>query len=401
MFIFADKTKMYEFINRNIELFNRDINNNLEEIKYIISNSSFLVIGGAGSIGSAVVREIFERNPRVLHVVDISENGLTELVRDLRSSIGYIDGEFKTFALDIGTGIYDRFFENYGRYDYVLNFSALKHVRSEKDPFTLMRMIEVNILNTEKTLEQCIKKRVKKYFCVSTDKATKPVNLMGASKRIMELFLMEKSKDIDITTARFANVLFSDGSLPQSFLYRLEKNQPISAPNDVKRYFITKEESGRLCLLALILGDNRDIFIPKIEKLKPIGFDEIAIKLLKNYGYEPFFCSSEEQARELVKTLPQSGKWPCYFSASDTTGEKEIEEFYTDNDLIERNKFLDIDIIKSKATYNKDKLIEFKKKIKFFKEKGWNKSDLVELFSMVLGDELDYKDLGKYLDDKM
>jgi len=216
-----------------------------------VEHASFLVLGGAGSIGQAVTKEIFKRSPKKLHVVDISENNLVELVRDIRSSYGYIKGDFKTFALDIGSKVYDAFIEKDGQYDYVLNLSALKHVRSEKDPFTLMRMIEVNILNTLKTCLQSQAKGVKKYFCVSTDKAANPVNMMGASKRIMELFLMREANQLPISTARFANVAFSDGSLLHGFQNRIIKKQPIAAPDDVKRYFITQEEAGQLCLILV------------------------------------------------------------------------------------------------------------------------------------------------------
>ena len=202
-----------ELIGREKELFAEDIESHKKELGEIISSSRFLVLGGAGSIGQAVTKEIFKRNPRKLHVVDISENNMVELVRDIRSSYGYINGDFQTFALDVGSVEYDAFWEADGQYDYVLNLSALKHVRSEKDPFTLMRMIEVNIFNTDKTLQQCIEKGVKKYFCVSTDKAVNPVSMMGASKRIMEMFVNRRSKDINVSMARFANVAFSGGLL--------------------------------------------------------------------------------------------------------------------------------------------------------------------------------------------
>jgi len=229
--------KILKLIGRNKELFKADILKNDNELKNIVLSSTFLVIGGAGSIGQAVTKEIVKRNPKKLHVVDISENNMVELVRDIRSSFGYIDGEFATFALDIGSLEYDAFIKNDGKYDYVLNLSALKHVRSEKDPFTLMRMIETNIFNTDKTIKQSIASGVKKYFCVSTDKAANPVNMMGASKRIMEMFVNRKSLDIEVSMARFANVAFSDGSLLHGFNQRIEKNQPLVAPNDIKRYF--------------------------------------------------------------------------------------------------------------------------------------------------------------------
>lgn len=287
-----------KLIGRDGELFEEDIKRVGKELDETVGKSKFLIIGGAGSIGSAVVKEIFKRNPKKLHVVDISENDLVELVRDIRSSLGYIKGEFKTFVLDVGSDIYDTFIENDGKYDYVLNLSALKHVRSEKDPYTLMRMIDVNIFNTNKTISQSIKKGAKKYFCVSTDKATNPVNMMGASKRIMECFLMKRSLEIPVSTARFANVAFSKGSLLFGFNRRIEKKQPISAPKDIKRYFITQKESGELCLMSAIFGENRDIFFPKLsEKLHLISFAEIAVKYLNELGYEPYECKSEEGKR--------------------------------------------------------------------------------------------------------
>ena len=324
-------------IGREKELFVQDMSNHDDELNRIVASSTFLVIGGAGSIGQAVTKEIFKRKPKKLHVVDISENNMVELVRDIRSSHGYIDGDFQTFALDVGSVEYDAFIKVDGEYDYVLNLSALKHVRSEKDPFTLMRMIDVNILNTEKTLLQSIANKSKKYFCVSTDKAANPVNMMGASKRIMEMFLMRRSLDINISTARFANVAFSDGSLLHGFNQRIQKAQPIVAPQDIKRYFVTPKESGELCLMSCIFGENRDIFFPKLsEELHLISFAEIAVKYLKQIGYEPYLCVSEDEARKLAYSLPAQGKWPCLFTDSDTTGEKDFEEFgYKKYDLLE------------------------------------------------------------------
>ena len=320
-------------LGRENELFSADIIKNEGQLSKVIAASSFLVIGGAGSIGQAVSKEIFKRKPLKLHIVDISENNMVELVRDIRSSFGYIDGDFQTFALDIGSLEYDAFIKSDGKYDYVLNLSALKHVRSEKDPYTLMRMIDVNIFNTDKTIEQAINNGAKKYFCVSTDKAANQVNMMGASKCIMEMFLMKRSIDIPISTARFANVAFSDGSLLHGFNQRIQKQQPIVAPKDIKRYFVTPQESGELCLMSCIFGDNRDIYFPKLDKdINLITFAEIAKKYLNSLGYEPYLCASENEARDLVKVLPSEGKWPCLFTLSDTTGEKDIEEFFTDND---------------------------------------------------------------------
>lgn len=389
-------------IGRRKELFVDDIKYQEKELCHIVSLSKFLVIGGAGSIGQAVVKEIFKRNPLKLHVVDISENNLVELVRDLRSSYGYITGDFGTFALDIGSVEYDAFIESDGLYDYVLNLSALKHVRSEKDPFTLMRMIDVNIFNTEKTLQQSIDKGVNKYFCVSTDKAANPVNMMGASKRIMEMFLMRRSKEIKISTARFANVAFSDGSLLHGFDQRIKKRQPIVAPNDIKRYFVIPKESGELCLMSCIFGENRDIFFPKLsENLHLISFADIAIKYLKELNYEPHLCKSENEARELIKTLPEMGKWPCLFNESDTTGEKDFEEFYTENETLDMNRFISLGIIKNEADFSNNLLDMFSSTIQNMKDqKCWSKSELVDLFFEMIPN-FGHKEMGKYLDSKM
>ncbi len=389
-------------IGRSEELFVSDISKHESELSRIVSSSRFLVIGGAGSIGQATTKEIFKRNPKKLHVVDISENNMVELVRDIRSSYGYIDGDFQTFALDIGSIEYDAFWEADGAYDYVLNLSAIKHVRSEKDPYTLMRMIEVNIFNTDKTIRQAIDKGVKKYFCVSTDKAANPVNMMGASKRIMEMFLMRRSKDIFISTARFANVAFSDGSLLHGFNKRIEKKQPIVAPNDIKRYFVIPKESGELCLMSCIFGENRDVFFPKLsEQLHLITFAEIAVKYLRDVGYEPYLCSTEDEARALVNTLPLEGKWPCLFTSSDTTGEKDFEEFFTDKETLDMDRFINLGVIKNELNIEEEKLNLFERKISEFKSnRAWTKEEIVELFFEMIPN-FGHKETGKYLDSKM
>ena len=394
--------RILNLIGRNKELFTDDISNYKKELSEIVSSSKFLVIGGAGSIGQAVTKEIFKRNPKKLHVVDISENNMVELVRDIRSSFGYIDGDFQTFALDIGSIEYDAFIKADGQYDYVLNLSALKHVRSEKDPFTLMRMIDVNVFNTDKTLQQSIDNGVKKYFCVSTDKAANPVNMMGASKRIMEMFLMRKSLEINISTARFANVAFSDGSLLHGFNQRIEKRQPIVAPNDIKRYFVTPQESGELCLMSCIFGENRDIFFPKLsEELDLISFADIAVKYLEAKGYKPYLCKSEDEARELSKTLPEQGKWPCLFTSSDTTGEKDFEEFFTDKEILDMQRFENLGIIKNEALFDEGLLNNFESTMKNYKlNLSWSKEDIVkEFFRMI--PNFGHKETGKYLDGKM
>ena len=389
-------------IGRNKELFSTDIQNTEAKISEIVSASRFLVLGGAGSIGQAVTKEIFKRNPAKLHVVDISENNLVELVRDVRSSFGYIPGDFQAFALDVGSVEYDAFFKADGGYDYILNLSALKHVRSEKDPYTLMRMVDVNVFNTDKTVRQAIEAGATKYFCVSTDKAANPVNMMGASKRIMEMFLMRRSQNIKISTARFANVAFSDGSLLHGFNQRLEKRQPIVAPKDVRRYFVTPKESGELCLMSCIFGDNRDIFFPKLsEELHLISFADIAVKYLEQKGLEPVVCLDEDEARELAKTLPKQGKWPCLFTNSDTTGEKDFEEFYTDQEVLDMDRFNNLGIIKNEALYDEALLDEFEERIFSMKNSlAWSKDDLVQMFFRMIPDFC-HKETGKYLDSKM
>ena len=389
-------------IGRTKPLFETDISSRRKELKDLVSNSRFLVIGGAGSIGQAVTREIFKRNPLALHVVDISENNMVELVRDIRSTLGYIDGDFRTFAIDCGSNEYRALMNASKGYDYVLNLSALKHVRSEKDPFTLMRLIDVNILNTIKTVHMAKAQGAKKYFCVSTDKAANPVNMMGASKRIMEMFLMRESESMEISTARFANVAFSDGSLLHGFNQRFAKRQPISAPNDVRRYFVTPQESGELCLMSCLLGENRNIFFPKLsEQLHLTSFSDIAERYIKNLGYEPFQCSTEQEARDRSAELITSKRWPCYFFKSDTSGEKDFEEFFTDNEVLDMDRFKNLGVIKNEADFDTNLLDNFLQVISKLRNKEvWEKAPIVELFNQMIPD-FDHKETGKYLDQRM
>ena len=394
--------KLLSLIGRSSELFSSDILNESASIADVIAGSSFLVIGGAGSIGQAVTREIFSRNPYKLHVVDVSENNMVELVRDLRSTEGYGSGEFKTFALDCGSLEFEALIKNEGPYDYMFNLSALKHVRSEKDPYTLMRMIMVNVFNTVKTLQLAKEMGAKKYFCVSTDKAANPVNMMGASKRIMEMFLMRESLTQEISMARFANVAFSDGSLLHGFSQRFSKKQPLSAPNDVRRYFVTPQESGELCLLSGLLGENRDIFFPKLsEKLHLITFSEIAVRFLRERGYEPHECETEDEARDRAEELIANKQWPCYFFKSDTTGEKDFEEFFTDNEDLDMERFETVGIIKNRPDFDEAKLDDFMDGIEALRNKGtWTKDDIVKLYFDLLP-EFAHKETGKYLDQRM
>ena len=389
-------------IGRDSELFGSDIEAHDSVLKDTVAASRFLVIGGAGSIGQAVTREIFKRNPKILHVVDVSENNMVELVRDIRSTEGYGTGDFQTFAIDCGSIEFEALIKNQGPYDYIFNLSALKHVRSEKDPFTLMRMIMVNVFNTIKTIRLAKKMGAHKYFCVSTDKAANPVNMMGASKRIMEMFLMRESISQNISMARFANVAFSDGSLLHGFNQRFAKRQPFSAPNDVRRYFVTPQESGELCLLSGLLGENRDIFFPKLsEKLHLITFSEIAIRFLRERGYEPYECQSENEARNRAEELIAKKQWPCYFFKSDTTGEKDFEEFFTDNEDLDMGRLNSVGVIRNQPDFDESKLDEFMHGIEALRSKAaWTKDDIIKLYFGLLP-EFAHKETGKYLDQRM
>ena len=391
-----------DLIGRDQELFTHDFSSVEETLRKKVASSRFLVIGGAGSIGQAVSKEIFKRDPQALHVVDISENNMVELVRDLRSSVGYGSGDFRTFAVDCGSVEFEAFMTSEGPYDYVFNLSALKHVRSESDPYTLMRIIMVNVFNTIKILRLANKLGAKKYFCVSTDKAANPVNMMGASKRIMEMFLMRESLTQKISMARFANVAFSDGSLLHGFNQRFAKKQPFSAPNDVRRYFLTPKESGELCLLSGLLGDNRDIFFPKLnEKLHLITFSKIAVRYLRERGYESYECVSEDEARDRAEELIANKQWPCYFFKSDTTGEKDFEEFFTDNEDLDMERFETVGVIKNQPDFDESKLDNFMNGIEALREKrNWTKDDIVKLYFGILP-QFAHKETGKYLDQRM
>ena len=392
-----------QIVGRTRPLFDADVSAREAELRARIEGSRILVIGGAGTIGQAVVRELFKRDPRALDVVDISENNLVEVVRDIRSTLGYGSGDFQTLPLDVGSRYFDAFVESQKPYDYICNLSALKHVRSEKDPYTLMRMLEVNVFNTVKTARIAAKQGAKKYFAVSTDKAANPVNLMGGSKRIMEKFLHRESANVDVSMARFANVAFSDGSLLHGFTQRIMKHQPISAPNDVKRYFVTPKESGELCMMSAIFGENLDIFFPdQAGELELTRFSDIAIRFLEQAGYEAVQCESEDEARGRVSELIPQKKWPVYFFGSDTTGEKAFEEFFMGNETLDLDTFNGIGVIKNQPSFDDAVLDQFDAEIAAIRDsKGpWDKTQIVESYLKVLP-ELSHEEKGKYLDSRM
>lgn len=398
--------QLLEQIGRSEPLFVEDLRAAEAEFSELIRSSRFLVVGGAGSIGSAVVREIFARNPKALHVIDTSENNLAEMVRDVRSSLGYIDGEFHAYCFDGLGPEFESFAKNSleeGKgYDYVLNFSALKHVRSEKDPYTLMRLIDVNVFLTKKLLEFARACQAKKFFCVSTDKAANPVNMMGGSKRIMEMFLLGDSSQTPVSTARFANVAFSDGSLPHAWTQRIQKRQPLSAPNDVRRYFVTPQEGAHLCLFSILQGHDREIYFPKLSpRLHLITFSSMAVKYLASLGYEAVECESEEEARSRVEELAAQKKWPVYFFRSDTTGEKDFEEFYTDSEEVDWDRYKEIGVVKNEMLVDSELLREFESTIHRMRQAHrWTKGELLEAFSKLLPN-FAHKETGKTLDNRM
>lgn len=387
--------------NRSSNLFRVDLEKQRTHMDRAVAEKRFLILGGAGTIGSAVSNEIIKRDPKSVHIVDISENNLVETVRYIRSSSSF-DCELLTFAIDVGGKEFDALIDHMPAYDYILNLSALKHVRSEKDPFTLNRLIDVNIFNAAKLAQIASQQKASKYFCVSTDKAANPANAMGASKRLMELFLLRESKNIDISFARFANVAYSDGSLPHGFTRRFENIQPISAPRDIRRYFISSAEAGQLCLLSLLLGDNLEIFFPKLtETLHEATFRDMAIDFLEDKGFEAFECATEEEARGRCTELIAQKKWPCYFFESDTSGEKGFEEFFTSDEEVIMDKFDGVGIVKLNQNVDLKSLDVFEANISEWRKSGlWDQKTLIEIFKKAVP-EFQHVEKGKNLDQRM
>lgn len=339
-------------------LFIRDIEQNRDALSNHIRNSRVLVIGGAGSIGSSFIREILPFKPDALTIVDTNENALAELTRDLRSTKGlFIPGHYAPYAMDFASPVFEKMFRSQHGFDIVANFSAHKHVRSEKDIFSVEVLLRNNVLHARKLLELLAETPPREYFCVSTDKAANPVNIMGASKRIMEDVIFSYSDYFSVKTARFANVAFSNGSLPAGFMNRISKHQPLSAPLDVKRYFVSPKESGQICMLSCMLGENREIFFPKLEERQMMTFDAIADELLREHGYEAVRCGSEEEAVEMAGDLSAgSMKYPVYYSASDTSGEKMFEEFYTEDEPVDMGRFHSLGVITGKRADDEGKI---------------------------------------------
>lgn len=351
-----------------------------------IRKSSILIIGAAGTIGQNLAIEIYKRNPLKLHLVDINENESVELVRYLRSSQNEILGEFKSIIMNFFDENFKKYYLNEGPFDYIFNLSAIKHVRSEKDQYTLLNMINTNIISNYDFLKNCLTNQEKKFFSVSTDKATMPLNMMGASKKIMEKVIFSFNNRVNVSSARFANIAFSNGSLLDSFIKRITYKQPISAPIDIKRYFMSKTDSANLCLLSGFLGDHLDIFYPKFyNKLTLRSFDKIAIDLLNYIGYDTYFCNSEEEARSKTSELIPKNIWPCYFFKSKTSGEKDIEEFVSKDDIIDCDRFKNIGVIKEIKSLDISKSENFFSQLRIIaNSSNYQKSDFIKLFSTIL-----------------
>lgn len=392
-----------KIIRREQSLFFDDIANNEQQLYSSISNKSVLVIGGAGTIGSSFIRSILPFKPSKIVVVDISENYLTELTRDLRSTYHmYIPSDYKTYPLNFSDPIFERMFRQNGGFDIVANFSAHKHVRSEKDRWSVQALLENNLLNARKLMDLLSDNPPEHFFCVSTDKAANPVNIMGASKRIMEDMIMSYSNKLKITTARFANVAFSNGSLLAGFIERMMKRQPLSSPNDVKRYFVSPEESGQICMLACFLGSNREIFFPKLGEEKMMTFSSIADQFLHALGYKPVYCDSEEEARKFAAEMPfDSKEYPVYYFKSDTTGEKSFEEFYVSGEQINLDRFQSLGVIESIVPRPKDEIdCFFAELTDLLARDNTTKEDIVCAMKKFIPNFV-HEEKGKNLDQKM
>ncbi len=388
---------------REKSMFLTDIEANDENLRKKIRGKSVLVIGGAGSIGSSFIRAILPYEPKALVVVDTNENALAELTRDLRSTKGmYVPEDYVPYPMDFASSTFQKMFRKRGGFEIVGNFSAHKHVRSEKDVYSIEALIQNNVLHAKQLLDLLEQYPPEEYFCVSTDKAANPVNIMGASKRIMEDVIFSYSDKFPVKTARFANVAFSNGSLPDGFLARIAKLQPLSAPSDVKRYFVSLQESGQICMLSCMLGGNREIFFPKLKEAQMMTFDAIGTELLREYGYEALLCDSDEDAIERAQELKDGGKrYPVHYSVSNTSGEKEYEEFYTDGEDVSLNRFDSLGVVTGKEIPNRDRIEKlFRELYMAFDKEEPVKEEIVQIIQAYLPN-FEHIETGRSLDHKM
>ena len=398
--------KIDEFIKKHItkrptSYFLNDIESNRDRLVSEIKGKKILVIGGAGTIGSSFVKAILPFEPSSLIVVDYSENGLTELTRDLRSQDIYMPVEYITYPFDFGGEVFAKMFRK-RNFDVVACFAAHKHVRSEKDHLAIEAMVNNNVFNTKKLIDLALESKPKHFFSVSTDKAANPVNLMGGSKKLMEQVLMAYTDELKICTARFANVAFSNGSLLAGFIERMMKRQPLSSPNDVKRYFVSPEESGQLCMLACLLGESSDIFFPKLDESQMMTFSDIAMRFLEELGLEAEQCTSESEAKvKAANWDASSSSYPVYFFKTDTSGEKSFEEFYTKDDTVDMSTFSALGIVKEPEVPAKEDIDNtLKEFIALFDSENVDKAKVVSLVSKYLPD-FNHIETGKSLDQKM
>ena len=388
---------------RTKSMCNLDIAQNYEYLSKKICNKSVLVIGGAGSIGSSFIKAILQFQPSSLVVVDTNENAMTELTRDLRSTKGiYIPIDYITYPMDFASPVFKKMFLNRGGFDIVANFSAHKHVRSERDIYSIEALILNNVLNARTLLDLLAELPPEEFFCVSTDKAANPVNIMGASKRIMEDVIFSYSDKFPVKTARFANVAFSNGSLPAGFHERIQKLQPLSAPRDVKRYFVSPEESGQICLLSCILGDNRAIFFPKLTEAQMMTFASIGTALLEAHGFRVLECSSDKEAIDKAEALKNgSSLYPVHYSISDTTGEKPFEEFVTETETTDMNRYRSLGVITGKTIPDKERLEKLLKDLKHaFDKEETTKEGIISIIKAYLPN-FKHIETGKSLDNRM
>jgi FlaA1/EpsC-like NDP-sugar epimerase len=395
----SEEALLARILGRDDSLFAADMLAESESLAAAIDGKRLLVIGAAGSIGASFVRELVRFRPAGLHLVDISENGLVELVRELRSAPADLPRDFLTASLDFGGPEFRRFALDHAPYDALVNFSALKHVRAERDVYSLFRMIDVNVASLKRALDLSDRLGLARAFSVSTDKSVRPANLMGATKNLMEKALFRDGLAAVASSARFANVAFSGGSLLEGFEQRLRKGQPLSAPTDVRRYFISEREAGELCLLACFLADRRQVLFPKLEAERHLlSLADIATQVLAHRGLTPHLCASEEEAIHACN-LPKDC-WPCYFAASDTTGEKMVEEFHRLSDVVDSTRFRAAAATREQAS--DPRLLDgFLREIARLKDStSWKKADVVAAIRAAVP-ELDHHELDRNLDQKM